>query len=56
VADALLQGFFRRVKDYDDALKNKGTNRLSKRMADTRKEWKDNALVASPDIDACSDI
>jgi hypothetical protein len=52
VADALLQGFFRRVKDYDDALKNKGTNRLSKRMADTRKEWKDNALVASPDIDA----
>jgi len=52
VADTLLQSFFRRVKDYDDTFKNKGANRLSKRMADTRKEWKENALVASPDIDA----
>ncbi|WP_449383549.1 hypothetical protein [Bradyrhizobium sp. UFLA05-112] len=52
VADTLLQSFFRRVRDYDDTLKNKGANRLSKLMADTRKEWKESALVQSPDVDA----
>jgi hypothetical protein len=52
VADTLLQSFLRRVRDYDDTLKNKGANRLSKRMADTRKEWKESALVQSPDVDA----